>query len=154
MANNDDDDDDDDGEDEFGKGGASAITSRAFVLKKTGWVTSSSFSEDMPDYLNSSTGMAGQGQHQQQDLDRRPVVLLRRNVPNGFADVPIAPAKVLDRFPRKNYRGNPFPEEELPLFCYPRGGVYLGRDRLRNWSLPKSFGFVVKNERGDSIYGK
>ncbi|KAL3826923.1 hypothetical protein ACHAXA_006003 [Cyclostephanos tholiformis] len=96
---------------------------------------------------------SGQGQrHQRQRFDRRPVILLRRNVPNGFADVPIAPAKVLDRFPRKNYRGNPFPEEELPLFCYPGSGVYLVRDRLCNWSLPKSFGFVVKNERGDSTY--
>ena len=78
--------------------------------------------------------------------------MLRHNKPLGLADVPFA-ARVLDRFPQKDYRGMPFPEEELPMFCY-AGGSLLVRDKLRNLSLPKSFGFVVKNERGDSIYGE
>ena len=149
------DEDDDDGDDEFGRGGPSSITTRANVLKKSAWTPSSSSSEDVVDDSKSSIDLASQGGQRWQNLSRRrPVILLRRNIPNGFADVPIAPARVLDRFPRKNYRGMPFPEEELPLFCYPRGGVYLVRDKLRNLTLPKSFGFVVKNERGDSIYGE
>jgi len=155
MANNKD-DDEGDGDDDFGRGRTLAITSRASVLKKSEWMpsSSSSLSGDVHDDSCFSTGVASQGQDKRQSLSRKPIILLRRNIPNGFADVPIAPAKVLDRFPRKNYRGMPFPEEELPLFCYPRGGVYLVRDKLRHWSLPKSFGFVVKNERADSIYGK
>jgi hypothetical protein len=80
-----------------------------------------------------------------------PIILVRRNVANGFADLSF-PARVLDRFPQKNYRDMPFPEEELPMFCYARGSL-LKRDKLRNLPIPKSFGFVVKNERGDSIYG-
>jgi hypothetical protein len=80
-----------------------------------------------------------------------PIILVRRNVPNGFADLTF-PAQVLDRFPQKNYRDMPFPEEELPMFCYARGSL-LKRDKLKNLPIPKSFGFVVKNERGDSIYG-
>lgn len=47
----------------------------------------------------------------------------------------------------------PFPEEELPMFCY-ASGSRLVRDKLKNLPMPKSFGFVVKNERGDSIYGR
>ena len=39
------------------------------------------------------------------------------------------------------------------MFCYARGSC-LVRDKLRNWGVPKSYGFVVKNERGDSIYGE
>ena len=46
----------------------------------------------------------------------------------------------------------PFPEEELPMFCY-AGGSLLVREKMGNAGLPKSYGFVVKNERGDSIYG-
>jgi len=149
------DEDDDDGDDEFGRGGPLSITTRANVLKKSAWTPSSFSSEDVVDDSKSSIDLASQGGQRWQNLScRRPIILLRRNIPNGFADVPIAPARVLDRFPRKNYRGMPFPEEELPLFCYPRGGVYLVRDKLRNLTLPKSFGFVVKNERGDSIYGE
>lgn len=81
-----------------------------------------------------------------------PIILLGRNIPNGLADVPFE-ARVLDRFPQKNYREMPFPEEELPMFCYARGSC-LVRDKLKNLSVPKSYGFVVKNERGDSIYGE
>ena len=80
-----------------------------------------------------------------------PFFLLRKNIPNGFSDLPF-PTRVLDRFPQSNYRDMPFPEEELPMFCYAKGSK-LKRDRLRNLEIPKCFGFVVKNERGDSIYG-
>ena len=79
--------------------------------------------------------------------------MVRRNVPDGFSDIPFASAKVLDRFPQKNYRGMPFPEEEMPLFCYP-GGIYLVRDKLSTWNLPRSLGYVVKNERGESKLGE
>ena len=49
-----------------------------------------------------------------------PIFLSRRNVPFGFSDAPFA-TTVLDRFPKKNYKGLPLPEEELPMFCYPTG---------------------------------
>jgi hypothetical protein len=81
-----------------------------------------------------------------------PIVLLRKNIPRGICDTPFL-TRVLDRFPQKNYRDMPFPEEELPMFCY-AGGSRLVRDKLRNLPVPRSFGFVVKNERGDSIYGE
>jgi hypothetical protein len=58
---------------------------------------------------------------------------------------------VLDRFPYKNYKGLPLPEEELPMFCYPTG-CRLHRARFKDAPLPQYYGFVVKNERGDSIY--
>jgi hypothetical protein len=136
------DDNDDDGDDDFGmKQGMT--TTRASILTKSGWMPSSSV-HISDDGANNKAPSSSRRQ--------TPIILLRRNIPHGFCDVPLAPAKVLDRFPRKNYRNMPFPEEELPLFCYPQGGVCLVRDKLRNWTLPKSFGFVVKNERGDSIY--
>ena len=136
------DDDGDDGDDDFGIKRA-MTTTHASILTKSGWKPSSSF-HISDDVANDKAPSSSRRQ--------TPIILLRRNIPHGFCDVPLAPAKVLDRFPRKNYRNMPFPEEELPLFCYPRGGVCLVRDKLRNWTLPKSFGFVVKNERGDSIY--
>ena len=49
-----------------------------------------------------------------------PMVLVKRNVPIGFADAAFA-TSVLDRFPLKNYKDLPLPEEELPMFCYPTG---------------------------------
>ena len=105
------------------------------ILEMTEWSTSLSYLNDLPD----------------PPLNRGlPQILLRRNKPNGFADLPFQ-ARVLDRFPSKDYRGMPFPEEELPLFCYPRGSN-LVRKKLKDLPLPQSFGFVVKNERGDSIY--
>jgi hypothetical protein len=105
------------------------------ILKMTEWGASLSYLNDVPE----------------PPLNRGlPQILLRRNIPNGFADLPFR-ARVLDRFPSKDYRGMPFPEEELPLFCYP-GGSYLVRKKLKDLPLPKCFGFVVKNERGDSIY--
>jgi hypothetical protein len=105
------------------------------ILKMTEWGASLSYLNDVPDPpLN--RGLAQ--------------ILFRRNIPNGFADLPFQ-ARVLDRFPSKDYRGMPFPEEELPLFCYPSGN-HLVRKKLKDLPSPKCFGFVVKNERGDSIY--
>lgn len=81
-----------------------------------------------------------------------PIILVKRNVPIGFADVAFA-TSVLDRFPLKNYKDLPLPEEELPMFCYPTG-CRLFRARYSDAPLPQYYGFVVKNERGDSIHGK
>jgi hypothetical protein len=81
-----------------------------------------------------------------------PQVLVKRNMPIGFADAAFA-TKVLDRFPVKNYKGLPLPEEELPMFCYPTG-CRLYRARFSDAPLPQYYGFVVKNERGDSIHGE
>jgi hypothetical protein len=58
---------------------------------------------------------------------------------------------VLDRFPTKNYKGFPLPEEELPMFCYPTG-CRLRRALFQDAPLAECYGFVVKNERGDSIH--
>ena len=126
---------DEDDEEEFGRGSKALMHNVAHVdiLKKTKWTASHIQATSTP--LSSAW----------------PVLLFRRNVPNGLCDLPFA-AKVLDRFPRQDYRGLPFPEEELPMFCYPNGSR-LVRDRLRNLAMPRSYGFVVKNERGDSIYG-
>jgi hypothetical protein len=54
------------------------------------------------------------------------IVIVRKNVPMGFADIPLV-TSVLDRFPRKDYKGLPLPAEELPMFCYPRRGCHLLR---------------------------
>ena len=126
---------DEDDEEEFGRGSKALMHNVAHVgiLKRTKWAASLSHARSTP----SSSAW--------------PVLLLRRNVPNGLCDLPFA-AHVLDRFPRQDYRGLPFPGEELPMFCYPNGSR-LVRDRLRNLAMPRSYGFVVKNERGDSIYG-
>eukprot|EP00977_Amphora_coffeiformis_P027170 scaffold34593_cov179-Amphora_coffeaeformis.AAC.8 len=79
-----------------------------------------------------------------------PALLLRKNTPFGFADAAFA-TRVLDRFPKQNYKGLPLPEEELPMFCYPTG-CRLHRARYSDAPLAQYYGFVVKNERGDSIY--
>lgn len=76
--------------------------------------------------------------------------LVRRNLPMGFCDAAFS-TSVLDRFPYKNYKGLPLPEEELPMFCYPTG-CRLHRAKYSDAPLPQYYGFVVKNERGDSIY--
>ena len=81
-----------------------------------------------------------------------PTLICRRNVPLGFLDTPFA-TRVLDRFPKKDYKGVPLPEEELPMFCYPTG-CKLFRAKYQDAPLPENYGFVVKNERGDSIHGK
>lgn len=46
-----------------------------------------------------------------------PMIILRHNLPLGFADTPFA-TRVLDRFPKEDYKGVPLPQEELPMFCY------------------------------------
>lgn len=79
-----------------------------------------------------------------------PTLVSRRNLEFGFCDVPFT-TSVLDRFPQKNYKRLPLPEEELPMFCYPRG-CRLERALFRDAPLPTSYGFVVKNEQGDSIH--
>lgn len=79
-----------------------------------------------------------------------PVALARRNLPFGFADAAFA-TKVQGRFPLGNYKDLPLPEEELPMFCYPTG-CRLHRARYCDAPLAEYYGFVVKNERGDSIY--
>jgi hypothetical protein len=81
-----------------------------------------------------------------------PMILVKRNIPAGFADAAFA-TRVLDRFPFKNYKDLPLPEEELPMFCYPTG-CRLYRARYSDAPLPQYYGFVVKNERGDSIHGE
>ena len=77
-------------------------------------------------------------------------LLVKRNTPLGFCDAAFC-TRVLDRFPHKNYKGLPLPEEELPMFCYPTG-CRLHRARFSDAPLAQYYGFVVKNERGDSIY--
>jgi hypothetical protein len=77
-------------------------------------------------------------------------LIVRRNAPLGFCDAAFS-TTVLDRFPYKNYKGLPLPEEELPMFCYPTG-CRLHRAQFCDAPLPQYYGFVVKNERGDSIY--
>lgn len=79
-----------------------------------------------------------------------PIVLVKRNNPIGFADAAFA-TRVLDRFPIKNYKYLPLPEEELPMFCYPTG-CRLHRTKYSDAPLPQYYGFVLKNERGDSIH--
>jgi hypothetical protein len=43
-----------------------------------------------------------------------PIFVCKRNIPLGFLDTPFA-TRVLDRFPKKDYKGVPLPEEELPM---------------------------------------
>lgn len=79
-----------------------------------------------------------------------PLVLVRRNIPQGIADTPFS-TSVIGRFPYANYKYLPLPEEELPMFCYPTG-CRLHRAALCESPLPQYYGFCVKNEQGDSIY--
>jgi hypothetical protein len=46
----------------------------------------------------------------------------------------------------------PLPEEELPTLCDPIGCKFL-RARSQDALLPENYGFIVKNERGESIHG-
>jgi hypothetical protein len=124
------DDFDDDGDDSLGKK----------PLHKTIW-------------KESSLNFVGRKQKQ---FSQRPntlgsvCLLVRHNVPMGFCDAAFS-TRVLDRFPHKNYKGLPLPEEELPMFCYPTG-CRLHRAKYSDAPLSQYYGFVVKNERGDSIY--
>ena len=80
-----------------------------------------------------------------------PILLVRKNDPIGFADIPFE-ASMQDRFPSRDYEDLPMPVEELPLFCFPQGCCLL-RAQLCDIPLPSSYGFVLKNiQRGDSIY--
>eukprot|EP00979_Chaetoceros_neogracilis_P008665 scaffold1922_cov291-Chaetoceros_neogracile.AAC.8 len=47
-------------------------------------------------------------------------IVCKYNLPMGFLDTPFA-SQVLDRFPKKDYKGVPLPEEESPMFCYTTG---------------------------------
>jgi hypothetical protein len=138
---NDDDDEEEDEEDDVG--GAKS------VLRKTSWRaavggtfhSSTSRRRELEGANLSALNVTGM-----------PVLLLRHNTPQGFADAPFA-TSVLDRFPSKNYKGLPMPEEELPMFCYPTG-CRLHRAKFQDAPLAQCYGFVVKNEQGDSIHGK
>ena len=143
------DDDDNNYNDGFGRGPSAASPKFTSIMARMQSNNTSDILSTTQWTLSSSAAAAAPSQY----LHRlQPIFIVRRNAPDGFSDIPFAAAKVLDRFPQKNYRGMPFPEEEMPLFCYP-GGSYLVRRKLRDWKLPRSFGFVVKNERGDSIFG-
>ena len=141
LGEGNDDDDEEDEEDEVG--GAMS------VLRKTGWRVAA-------DTFLSSMRRAHERRQEDSsntaDLTGIPVLLIRHNTPQGFADAPFA-TSVLDRFPSKNYKGLPMPEEELPMFCYPTG-CRLHRAKFQDAPLAHCYGFVVKNEQGDSIHGK
>jgi hypothetical protein len=111
------------------------------LLGKTQWARSASASRDK---------LAAQTPKHIQQQFGLPLILVRRNIPFGFADATFA-TRVRDRFPTKNYKGLPLPEEELPMFCYPTG-CRLYRAQFSDAPLAQYYGFVVKNERGDSIY--
>ena len=125
------------------------------LLHKTKWVESrkrGSINE-----RNSSVSKEQLRKLQQQSNKQRAAatfgtmcLIVRHNVPMGFCDAAFS-TSVLDRFPYKNYKGLPLPEEELPMFCYPTG-CRLHRAIYSDAPLPQYYGFVVKNERGDSIY--
>ncbi|KAL7553196.1 hypothetical protein ACHAWF_016455, partial [Thalassiosira exigua] len=140
----DEEEEDEEDEDEFGRGGRSVPTQRDLgseLRKKSRWTPSGALA-------STPSPPARPG-----DLRLLPTISLRRHLPrSGLADVPY-PARVLDRFPAGDRRDAPFPEEELPLFCHPRGGVLERREAGDGAGvLPRAYGFVVKNERGDSIY--
>ena len=129
------------------------------ILKKTPWTPSSSSS----DYTNIKNQTKSTTQYYPNN--QQPIIpLLRHNIPFGFTDLPF-PTKVLDRFPIKNYPNLPFPEEELPMFCYANGSPLIRRLMMNGNGAGNNasgsggscgkvlYGFVVKNERGDSIYG-
>ena len=81
-----------------------------------------------------------------------PAIVCKHNLPIGNLDTPFA-TKVLDRLSKKDYKGVPLPQEELLMCCYPTG-CKLFRSRYQDAPLPENYGFVVKNERGDSIHGE
>lgn len=114
------------------------------LLDKTEWTTTNTA-------ISSSIETHGEEQRNSRSLGLGTTCLLvQRNIPLGFCDAAFS-TSVLDRFPYKNYKGLPLPEEELPMFCYPTG-CRLHRAKFSDAPLPQYYGFVVKNERGDSIY--
>lgn len=114
------------------------------VLGKTPWLSSIQNSDISQRYKTVET------RSRRRRLLGIPVLLVRKNLPFGLADVAFA-TTVLGRFPFQNYKGLPLPMEELPMFCYPTG-CRLHRARFCDAPLPQYYGFVLKNERGDSIY--
>jgi hypothetical protein len=109
------------------------------LLQKTDWFTAQSRDLETDTSSRQKSSVLGST-----------CVLIKRNIPLGFCDAAFS-TSVLDRFPYKNYKGLPLPEEELPMFCYPTG-CRLHRAKFSDAPLPQYYGFVVKNERGDSIY--
>jgi len=121
------------------------------LLHKTKWIESRKHISSNQQNLDKSKEQRRKFQ-QQNNLNTLGMICLivRHNVPMGFCDAAFS-TRVLDRFPYKNYKGLPLPEEELPMFCYPTG-CRLHRAKYSDAPLPQYYGFVVKNERGDSIY--
>jgi uncharacterized membrane protein YgcG len=124
------------------------------LLGKTPWtVAASPISPSQQESEQNMIRYASHGSHSQHEKYRwlgATTILVRRNIPLGFCDAAFA-TRVLDRFPDRNYKGLPLPEEELPMFCYPTG-CRLHRARFSDAPLAQYYGFCVKNERGDSIY--
>jgi hypothetical protein len=118
-------------DDEFDEPDAMAVS----LLDKTAW---------------EPTGMGILNNNSKRQSLGTTCLVVRRNRPLGFCDAAFS-TSVMDRFPYKNYKGLPLPEEELPMFCYPTG-CRLQRAKFCEAPLPQYYGFVVKNERGDSIY--
>ncbi len=111
------------------------------LLRKSKWTAS-----------NVLESLVDKEETEEKSLNILPAIIFQRNLPSGFVDTPFATG-VLDRFPRKDYKGVPLPEEELPMFCYPTG-CRLFRARYQDAPLAEYYGFVVKNERGDNIHGR
>jgi DENN (AEX-3) domain/uDENN domain/dDENN domain len=107
------------------------------VLGQSPWITISPYNSS--DNHNTSTATRSS-----------PTLRIRRNRPSGLCETPFA-TRVLGRFPEQNYSHHPLPEEELPMFCYPTGCT-LHRTEYCAIPQPESYGFVVKNERGDSLH--
>lgn len=125
------------------------------LLHKTKWIESRQ--RERINIQNSNMSKEQRRKLQQQNKEQKAAtalgamcLIVRHNVPMGFCDAAFS-TSVLDRFPYKNYKGLPLPEEELPMFCYPTG-CRLYRAKYSDAPLPQYYGFVVKNERGDSIY--
>jgi hypothetical protein len=143
----------DDEEDEFGEDCCDDP-----LLKTSGWSDSVYVTQDSKRNEDESHDdeMDNEEDRDERKEDIRafalPKVMCKRNSPIGFLDTPFA-TRVLDRFPKKDYKGVPLPEEELPMFCYPTG-CRLIRAKYQDAPLPDYYGFVLKNERGDNIYGK
>jgi DENN (AEX-3) domain/dDENN domain/uDENN domain len=108
------------------------------VLGQTPWITISPSNSSSDDHSTSTV---------KQSL---PSLRIRRNRPAGLCETPFA-TRVLGRVPEQNYHHHPLPEEELPMFCYPTGCT-LHRTEYCAIPPPQSYGFVVKNERGDSLH--
>ncbi|OEU10689.1 DENN-domain-containing protein [Fragilariopsis cylindrus CCMP1102] len=128
------------------------VTVGTKLLHKTKWIESRNLASINGEKKNTTSKQQCRTRQQRNATATLGAVciLVRHNVPMGFCDAAFS-TRVLDRFPYKNYKGLPLPEEELPMFCYPTG-CRLYRAKYSDSPLPQYYGFVVKNERGDSIY--